>query len=579
MAQKLQPEPQKLVGFAPDLDPSTPGIFQACVNVIPTLIGFKAAPTPVSAGLPTLSSPCLGSALISRLDGTAREFAGTTTNMWENVQGKWVDQSKTGGYTLGTSSVWRFAAFGNESLAVNGVDPLQAALDGTFTNVPVALASITVTQAGVAYTSAPTVTISAPDLITGVQATAIGVLNGTTLGGIEFTNIGSGYINVPTVTISGGGATTDATATAQIVSAPVGEIIFVANGQVFVCNCSSPQQVAGGDFWFASGIYDQTAWDPTNQQTLCAYGQLIDTPGGITAGTSLGPNAILFKSNSMFFGTQTGYPVGWDFQAISKSIGVTCQEAVVNTGSALFFVGTDDFYAYQGNGLPVPIGQNVRRWFFNTLNPNFKTVMSSFYDQEQRVIYWAFVSNNSVDGEIDTCLTYNWTTQTWGRMDLTMEGFVQVLSGEISYNEVGVLWNEYKDLPDISYNSPFWINYRITPGFFDSTNTLQVLAATSSGGSITTNAFGDDTFYSSMQQFKMRFYQEPVSGTAIWQGRPTLGSSDPAFITNQQTGPYVNGDSRIDVDQNARWHNLILTFTGNFEMLQWYPMLVQTGRN
>lgn len=578
MATKLQIEPQKLVGFAPDLDPSTPGIFQTCNNVVPTLIGFRSAASPVSAGLPTLVQPAQGSALISRLDGTDRQFAGTASHIFENTGGSWVDQSRSGGYSVGTGDQWRFAAFGNESLAVNGTDVLQASLDGAFTNVPVALQSITVTAGGTGYTSAPTVTISAPNLLSGIQATATSTVSGGAVTGITITNAGTGYYNPPTITISGG-AGSGAAATAQLVSAPVGKIIFVANGQVFVCNCSSPPQVAGGNFWFASGIYDHTQWDYTNEQTLCAYGQLIDTPGPITAGTSLGPNAILFKSNSMFIGTQTGYPVGWDFQAVSKNIGTFCQESVVNTGTTLFFIGPDDFYAYQGNGLPVPIGENVRRWFFNTLNPNFKTAISSFYDQEQRVIYWAFVSNASTDGTLDTCVTYNWSTGTWGRMDTDMQGFVQIVNGQITYNELGVLYPAWQDLPTVSWDSPFWINFRVTPGFFDSSNNLQALSGASSGATITTNAFGDDLFYSSMQQFKMRFYQEPTSGTTLWQGRPTLGTNDPSLITNTQTGPFMASDARIDVDQNARWHNLVLTLNGDFELLQWYPLMVQTGRN
>ncbi|MEX3840269.1 hypothetical protein [Paraburkholderia sp. BR10882] len=579
MATKLQIQPQKLLGFAPDLDPSTPGIFQTCNNVVPTLIGFKSAASPVNAGLPALTQPARGSALISRLDGTDRQFAGTESRLFESTGGNWVDQSRAGGYSIGSGNQWRFAAFGNESLAVNGTDVLQASLDGAFTNVPVSLQSITVTAGGTGYTS-PTVTISAPDLLTGVQATATATVTDGVVTAITLTSAGSGYYNTPTITISDStGTGAGATATAELVAAPAGRIIFVANGQVFVCNCSSPPQVAGGNFWFASGMYDHTQWDYTNEQTLCAYGQLIDTPGPITAGTSLGPNAILFKSNSMFIGTQTGYPIGWDFQAISKEIGTLCQEAVVNTGTALFFIGPDDFYAYQGNSLPVPIGQNVRRWFFNTLNPNYKTAISSYFDQNQRIIYWAFASNASLDGALDTCITYNWSTGTWGRMDTNIQGFVQVISGQITYNELGVLYQDWQDLPTVSWDSPFWINFRVTPGYFDSNSTLQALAGASSGATITTNAFGDDLFYSSMQQFKMRFYQEPVSGSALWQGRPTLGTSDPTQITTTQTGPFMASDARIDVDQNARWHNLNLTFTGDFELLQWYPLMVQTGRN
>lgn len=579
MATRMNIEPQKLIGFAPDLDPSTPGIFQDCNNVFPTTTGFKGAPSPINGGLATLNKPALGSALLLLLDGTARMFAGTQSNLYEDVSGAWVDQSASGGYSLGTDGKWRFAAFGNASLAVNGSSVMQTSLSNAFTNVPVALASINLQTAGAGYTSAPTVTISAPNISSGIQATATATVSGGVVTAVTLTNTGSGYTSAPTVTFSGGGGTTQATATASLVEAPVGEIIFVANGQVFVCNCSYPPQVSGGDFWFASGIYDYTQWDTTNLQTLCAYGRLIDTPGPITAGAALGPNAIVFKENSMYLGTQTGYPVGWDFQAVSKFVGALNQECVVTVANTLYFIGSEDFYAYEGSGLPVPIGQNVRRWFFDTLNPSGKNNISSFYDKNQKVIYWAFPSKNSASNVIDTCICYNWTTGTWGVMDTNMQCFVTILNGEITYNSLGTEWSTYNDLPNISYNSSFWNNFRTTPGYFDSTNTLQALAGTSSGATITTNAFGDDMVYSTMQQFRIRFKTQPSSGAAIWQGKTTLGSNDPSTITNVNAGPLVLADSRIDVDQSNRWHNLILTFNGDFEAMEWIPSMVQLGRN
>lgn len=577
MATRMNIEPQKLIGFAPDLDPSTPGIFQDCNNVVPTLIGFKGAASPINGGLATLNKPALGSALLLLLDGTARMFAGTQSNLYEDVAGAWVDQSAAGGYALGSDSKWRFAAFGNACLAVNGQTVLQSSLSSGFTNVPVALSGITVTAGGSGYVS-PTITISAPNISSGIHATATATVVSGVITAITLTNSGSGYTSAPTITITDS-AGTGAAATAQIVSAPIGKIIFVANGQVFVCNCSNPPQVAGGDFWFCSGIYDHTQWDTTNMQTLCAYGPLIDTPGPITAGAAIGPNAVIFKENSMYLGTQTGYPVGWDFQAVSKSVGALNHECVVTVANTLYFIGPDDFYAYQGNGLPVPIGQNVRRWFFNTLDINSKGNISSFYDKDQKVIYWGFPSNNSSNGAIDTCICYNWSTGTWGVLDAKMECFVTILNGEITYNSLGTEWNTYNDLPGISYDSSFWNNFRTTPGYFDSTNTLQALAGTSKGATITTNAFGDDMVYSTMQQFRIRFKTQPSSGTAVWQGKTTLGSSDPSTITNVNAGPLVLADSRIDVDQSNRWHNLILTFDGDFEAMEWVPSMVQLGRN
>lgn len=74
------------------------------------------------------------------------------------------------------------------------------------------LASVTVTNAGSGYTSAPSVTFSVSG---GSGATATAVLSGSTVGSIVVTNAGSGYTSAPTVTIAGGGGL-GATATSSL---------------------------------------------------------------------------------------------------------------------------------------------------------------------------------------------------------------------------------------------------------------------------------------------------------------------------------------------------------------------------
>ena len=74
------------------------------------------------------------------------------------------------------------------------------------------LASITITNAGTGYTSAPTVAFSAP--VGGTTATGTAVLNndgvGPNIESITVTNAGGGYVTAPTITISGGGGASGA---------------------------------------------------------------------------------------------------------------------------------------------------------------------------------------------------------------------------------------------------------------------------------------------------------------------------------------------------------------------------------
>ena len=67
------------------------------------------------------------------------------------------------------------------------------------------LDSISIVSAGTGYVSDPIVTISAPQLAGGVQATAVAKTNGDTIISITMTNKGSGYTSNPTVTITGSG--------------------------------------------------------------------------------------------------------------------------------------------------------------------------------------------------------------------------------------------------------------------------------------------------------------------------------------------------------------------------------------
>lgn len=123
------------IGFAPDLDPTTPGVITSCNQVIPTLKGMAGAPTKLDAGFPALAAACQGAALANRLDNQHRIFAGTQAALFELTGSVWTDVSKVGGYAGGVESIWRYAQFGNVSLASNFADKIQASSAGAFADI------------------------------------------------------------------------------------------------------------------------------------------------------------------------------------------------------------------------------------------------------------------------------------------------------------------------------------------------------------------------------------------------------------------------------------------------------------
>ena len=128
-----------LLGYAPDKHPNEKGVLTVCTNMIPTLKGMAGAPSTQSPSGITgaLAAACQGASSLRKLDESVRTFAGTGTALYEIAGGVWTDRTRASGgaYALGADVRWRFAQFGNVSLAVGKSDLLQASTTGAFANL------------------------------------------------------------------------------------------------------------------------------------------------------------------------------------------------------------------------------------------------------------------------------------------------------------------------------------------------------------------------------------------------------------------------------------------------------------
>jgi hypothetical protein len=123
----------------------------------------------------------------------------------------------------GTGTIATFYAPTNLGATPGTTVSLAGFSSGTFLNgqtVTVSSAAtsgiitgFSITNPGLGYTSAPTVTIAAPT--SGTTATATAVVNGGVVTGFTITNPGSGYTTLPVVTIGAPTSGTTATAVAQ----------------------------------------------------------------------------------------------------------------------------------------------------------------------------------------------------------------------------------------------------------------------------------------------------------------------------------------------------------------------------
>ena len=122
-----------LLGFSPDVEPTTQGAMLDVMNIVPYESGMKGAPSAVSVGMAALVGECRGAGVIRGLTGASRFFAGTDTTLFEAAGTDWTDVGT--GFALGSDDRWSFAGFGNSVLATNPSTALIRSTGAAFSAV------------------------------------------------------------------------------------------------------------------------------------------------------------------------------------------------------------------------------------------------------------------------------------------------------------------------------------------------------------------------------------------------------------------------------------------------------------
>jgi len=115
---------------------------------------------------------------------------------------------------------------------------------------------IGIRNAGNGYVTTPSITLSAPQELTGnIQATAVATISNVAgsnvVSSITLTNAGQGYTSPPTITIAGGNATVNATAVASLITFKTGTVSVVMNtfGTGYTNSSNITVTIGDGNGW------------------------------------------------------------------------------------------------------------------------------------------------------------------------------------------------------------------------------------------------------------------------------------------------------------------------------------------
>ena len=345
----------------------------------------------------------------------------------------------------------------------------------------------------------------------------------------------------------------------DIPGAPKARIIEAVAG--FVMAFGIVDEVEGDmpDMWWCSALYNHLDWKPDVAKNS-ANGRLIDSPGEIRAAKKLGNSIVAYKEKSMYLGHFVGPPVVWQWQQIPGEIGAVSHESVVSIDTAHLFIGSDDFWVFDGSR-PVSIGAPIRNWFFENASPQHLHQSQGYYDRKNGLVYWHFANKNS-DGRLNDCLVYNVKTHAWGRILRTINTVAEHKSSGVTYDQLGDLYATFDDFDKISYKSPRWFSDGSSMAIIDQHNCLMLADGGGENSSFTTGIIGSDSYYSTIKRVRPHFILYPKSGIMRTRHGSTAGSP----LKDGSTAGSPLKDGKFDVLKSARWHKLQFYFTGDVEI-------------
>src|SRR5262249_40700806 len=112
--------------YLPD-QPAFMGGAGEALNVLPAVRSYRPFPSFSAYSTTPLSARAQGAFYTRASDGTAKQFAGDATRLYQLSGAAWADASRLSGgaYACAADDVWDFVQFGGLAIAVNGTDAPQ----------------------------------------------------------------------------------------------------------------------------------------------------------------------------------------------------------------------------------------------------------------------------------------------------------------------------------------------------------------------------------------------------------------------------------------------------------------------
>jgi hypothetical protein len=310
--------------------------------------------------------------------------------------------------------------------------------------------------------------------------------------------------------------------------------------------------------------------NPAEWRTLptTTAGELrIGTGSEIICAVQTKQQVIIFTDVSVHAMQYIGDPFTFGLQEVSSSISIMSPNAMVAVGDIVFWMGRNEFYAYDGAVVQIPC--DVKEYVFSDLNPQQFLKVYAGHSSSFSEVWWFYPSANS--SENDSYVVYNYEQKIWyyGTLPRTAWQDRNVLGFPLAASPDGYVYYQENGLDDGSINPPVALAPYIESSVVDMGEGDQFMFATRVIPDLTfrnsTNAAPTATLTIKARNFPGGAYfasdNDPVTKTA---SLPVEQFTDQVFtrlrgrsmsirVESNQTGTaWRLGDPRIDLRSDGR---------------------------
>lgn len=186
-----------------------------------------------------------------------------------------------------------------------------------------------------------------------------------------------------------------------------------------------------------------TNWNPFAAGVTTADEYILSSTGVVRDIVELQGRAYIYTTHSIHSLTPTNsISVPFALNVVSSAYGAQSMDAVVEVDGKHIVVGSNDIYVFSGHpgNIQSIADDRVRYYFYDNLNKNYANSVRVARYNRYNEIWFSFPNKDSVSGELNETLIWNYRTNLWTRRIISSfqgmtTGLVEV-DGEVDSNQL-----------------------------------------------------------------------------------------------------------------------------------------------